>query len=274
MLQIATDFREEVDELHAFLQTLKPDDWKRETAFMGWSIWDVVAHLHYFDVVSLASLESEETFAPERQAVIVAAGQGRTLQDLALERFASLDAKSLLAQWLSTAHILADAVGQLDPKQRVPWFGPDMGVRMFTTARYMETWAHAQEVYDLVGAARVYTDKIKNIATIGVKTFGWTFANRKLEIPDPPPCVRLVAPSGEIWEWNEPSETESVRGSAVDFCHVVTQGRNVADTKLEVTGPTATQWMSIAQCFAGTVSDPPAPGTRLPAPLAGAEPRA
>ncbi|HEX5067009.1 MAG TPA: TIGR03084 family protein, partial [Myxococcota bacterium] len=70
------------------------------------------------------------------------------------------------------------------------------------------------------------------------------------------------APSGAVWEWNEPSETESVRGDALDFCLVVVQGRNVADTALQVTGPVATRWMSIAQCFAGPPVDPPEPGER------------
>ena len=258
------DFRDEVDELHGLLETLKPADWSRETGFMQWTTWDVVAHLHYFDLVSMVALEGEEAFAPEREALIAALGQGRTNRELARERFADLDAAGLPGQWCSTAHDLAEALGRSDPKRRLPWFGPDMGVQMFTTARYMETWAHGQEIYDLVGASRTHTDRIKNIATIGMKTFGWTFVNRKLEIPGPPPYVRLVAPSGEIWEWNEPSETECLRGDAVDFCHVVTQGRNVADTKLDVTGPTATRWMSIAQCFAGGPADPPKPGTRGP----------
>jgi uncharacterized protein (TIGR03084 family) len=137
-----------------------------------------------------------------------------------------------------------------------------MGVRMFTTARLMETWAHGQEVYDLMGVGREPTDRLKGIATIGVKTFGWTFVNRGLEIPGPPPYVRLVAPSGEIWEWNEPSDDECVRGDALDFCLAVTQGRNVADTRLEVVGEVASQWMAIAQCFAGGPVDPPKPGQR------------
>jgi len=136
---------------------------------------------------------------------------------------------------------------------------------MFTTARLMETWAHGQEVYDLVGATREPTDRLKHVATLGVKTFGWTFANRKLSPPGPPPYVRLVAPSGAVWEWGEPSEAERVLGPALDFCLVVTQARNVADTALEVTGPVATRWMSIAQCFAGGAVDPPPPGTRGPA---------
>jgi len=133
---------------------------------------------------------------------------------------------------------------------------------MFTTARYMETWAHGQDVYDLMRAARKPTDRIKNIAAIGVKTFGWTFVNRGLEVPGDLPYVRLDAPSGAVWEYGEPSETSRIAGSALEFCHVVTQGRNIADTSLEVTGDVATKWMAIAQCFAGGAVDPPKPGAR------------
>ncbi len=138
-----------------------------------------------------------------------------------------------------------------------------MSVRSSITARLMETWAHGQEVYDMLGVERVDTDRIKNIATLGVNTFGWTFANRRLEVPSPVPHVRLTAPSGAIWEWNEGVTSDRVEGSATEFCQVVTQVRSLADTKLQVTGDVATRWMSIAQCFAGPVSDPPAPGSRF-----------
>lgn len=262
-LEVARDLQDEASEFHAFLGSLSDDDWKHETGFMTWTPWDVVAHLHYFDLVSLVSLEGEEAFAKERNGLIEAIGQGKTNQQLARERFADLsDPQALRDRWLESCHAMAKQLGESDPKRRLPWFGPDMGVQMFTTARYMETWAHAQEVYDLLKAPRSHTDRIRHIATIGVKTFGWTFVNRKQEPPGPPPYVRLVAPSGAVWEWQEPSESEFVKGSALDFCHVVTQGRNVADTALEVRGPVATAWMAIAQCFAGGPVDPPAPGTR------------
>jgi uncharacterized protein (TIGR03084 family) len=264
MLQVSVDLRDEVDELHGFVETLKPEDWDRETGFMHWTPWDVIAHLHFFDLVSMVALEGEEIFAKERGSLIENVGKGRTNKEIARERFANLDAAGLLSAWQTTSHALADALGASEPKRRLPWFGPDMGVQMFTTARYMECWAHSQEVYDLVAAERKQTDRIKNIATIGVKTFGWTFVNRKREVPGPPPYVRLDSPSGEVWEWNEPSDEDCVRGSAVDFCQTVTQVRNVADTQLEVVGPVATTWMEIAQCFAGGAVDPPAPGSRGP----------
>jgi hypothetical protein len=47
-----------------------------------------------------------------------------------------------------------------------------------------------------------------------------------------------------------------VDGTALDFCLVVTQGGNIADTALRVTAPLAAEWMGIAQAFAG----PPGPG--------------
>jgi uncharacterized protein (TIGR03084 family) len=262
MLQESQDLVAEADELRTFLETLGADEWQRETGFMTWTPWDVVAHLHFFDEVSMLSLQGLEAFTPERDELIAKIMKGQTNKQIARDRYGAISPGELLDRWQQTCREMARQLGESDPKRRLPWFGPDMGVRMFTTARFMETWAHGQEIYDLKKAQRSYTDRIQHIATIGVKTFGWTFVNRKLEPPGPQPYVRLVAPSGAVWEFGEPSESEFVRGQAIDFCHVVTQGRNVADTPLAVQGPVATQWMSIAQCFAGGPVDPPKPGAR------------
>ena len=146
---------------------------------------------------------------------------------------------------------------------RLKWAGPDMGVRMFTTARQMETWAHGQAIYDLLGRTRTATDRLRNIAEIGVRTYGWTFANRQCAVPGPVPYVRLTAPSGAIWQWNDPTPDNAVEGDALAFCQVVAQTRNIANTNLRVTGEPARIWMSLAQCFAGAPSDPPPAGTRF-----------
>lgn len=262
MLQVSLDLKAEAEELNAFLGTLDEKDWQRPTAFKDWTPWDVVAHLHLFDRVSLLSLNDPEAFAKCREDLTAKMLSGITLADEARREFDGLSPATLRQNWISACREMADALGGSDPKRRLPWFGPDMGVPMFTTARYMETWAHGQEVYDLMHQPRTHTDRIKNIAVIGMKTFGWTFVNRGEDVPGAPPYVRLVSPSQDVWEWNDSSDEEYVRGSAVDFCHVVTQGRNIADTALEVKGPIATRWMSIAQCFAGAPADPPEPGDR------------
>ena len=76
------------------------------------------------------------------------------------------------------------------------------------------------------------------------------------------PAVRLGTPFGEIWEWPGHGGHESVSGDAVEFCQVVTQVRNIADTALAVDGATARAWMAIAQCFAGPPETPPPAGAR------------
>jgi len=61
----------------------------------------------------------------------------------------------------------------------------------------------------------------------------------------------------------QPSESNFIEGSAIEFCQVVTQVRNIADTGLRVVGETAMSWMAIAQCFAGPPENPPPPGSRF-----------
>ena len=109
-------------------------------------------------------------------------------------------------------------------------------------------------------------------------TRGWTFSNRGLPLPTPAPQVRLQAPSGAPWWWDgstavdvaaasttpgADAAAESVSGTALAFCQVVTQVRHVDDTALVMQGGGARAWMQLAQCFAGAPNDPPAPGTRF-----------
>ena len=127
----------------------------------------------------------------------------------------------------------------------------------------METWAHGQDVFDVVRKRRQPSDRLKHVAHIGATTFGWTSVHRKLPVPEPAPYVELTASSGETWTRNNLSSENYVRGSAEDFCLLVTQRRNIADTGLQYAGDAAQQWMSIAQCFAGPPADGPAPGVRV-----------
>jgi uncharacterized protein (TIGR03084 family) len=75
-------------------------------------------------------------------------------------------------------------------------------------------------------------------------------------MPDADIHVALTTPSGETATWGPPGAVDSVRGPMLDFCLVVTQRRHRADTALEIAGPAAEEWMSIAQAFAGD----PGPG--------------
>jgi len=147
----------------------------------------------------------------------------------------------------------------VDPSSRVPWYGPAMGARSFITARLMETWAHGQDVADALGVRRTPTARLQHVAHIGVRARPFSYAIRQKAVPEEPVYVALDAPDGSLWEFGEPA-ADSVRGDALDFCLVVTQRRHPADTGLVVTGPAATDWISIAQAFAGAPGNGRRPG--------------
>lgn len=238
-------------------------DWHRPTPFKSWTPWDVIAHLHLSDLWARASLRSPLEFRTEAAPLFAAIQQRVPLREFTRRRFEGIEGPALARAWKDSLDDLCDALALADPKARLAWFGPEMGVRMFATARYMETWAHAQDLYDLLHVQRSYDDRIEAIVTLGVRTYEFCFRNRGRKPPEPRPYLRLVAPSGAIWEYHAPSDADRIEGLAREFCHVVTQNRNVADTALRVTGESARQWMAIAQCFAGPPEDPPPPGTRI-----------
>jgi uncharacterized protein (TIGR03084 family) len=166
-----------------------------------------------------------------------------------------------LAWWHLGRTTMVAELREHGPKDRLPWFGPDMSAMSFATARLMETWAHGVDVADALDAWREPTDRLRHVADLGVRTRGFAYASRGMAIPEGAVRVDLATPDGDdVWSWGPAEAPDSVLGSALDFCLVVTQRRNPADTDLLVTGPAASEWIGIAQAFAGvpTTHRPPA----------------
>mmetsp|Transcript_39789 Transcript_39789/g.80389 ORF Transcript_39789/g.80389 Transcript_39789/m.80389 type:complete len:269 (+) Transcript_39789:41-847(+) len=262
MLPQAQDFLDESEALYAIVSPLSDEELGTKTSFKGWTIGNVIGHLHVWNWAADLTLKDGAAFQDFYKTVMKVARKTGSLTGFENSWLGDLKGQTLVKAWRENYLGMAERFGKADPSKRVKWAGPDMTVRSKITARLMETWAHAQEVYDQLGRVRANGDRVRNIVILGVNTYGWTFKNRKLEPPGPMPHLRLTAPSGEVWTYGEPSESECIEGLAEEFCQVVTQTRNIADTKLRVTGPVATDWMAKAQCFAGGPENPPPPGTR------------
>jgi uncharacterized protein (TIGR03084 family) len=265
MLIEASHCREECAALYALLNSVPPEFLQQLTQFKSWTVEDIVGHLLMFDTAARLTLTDTQAFRDLMNATIADLSRGRPMQAVTRDWLRGLSGHALLERWRLSYQELCDLYSAAEPTRRVSWAGPDMSVRSCISARQMETWAHGQAAFDALGQVRVESDRVRNIAVMGINTFAWTFANRGWQVPVGKPYVRLSAPSGALWEWHEPADAERIEGSAVDFCRVVTQTRNVLDTGLRVVGETAVRWMSHAQCFAGPASAPPSPGTRFPA---------
>jgi uncharacterized protein (TIGR03084 family) len=71
------------------------------------------------------------------------------------------------------------------------------------------------------------------------------------DVPPTDVHVELSTPDGALWTFGPADATDVVTGPALDLCLLVTQRRHPADLALVATGPVATQWLAVAQVFAG-----------------------
>jgi len=262
MLQQAYDFCDESNAIYDLLSDINEDQFNESTLFKGWTFNNVIGHLHVWNYAADISLKDGDEWKEFANSALKAFGGGSTFSEFENTIIKGAKGKDLLNIWKEYYSNMTERFAVADPKKRVKWMGPDMSVRSSISARHMETWAHAQAIYDALGVDRVNEDRIKNIVIIGNNTFKYCFTINKKNLPAETPYLKLTSPSGEIWEFNNQENDNSIQGLAEEFCQVVTQVRNIDDVNLNVKGEIAKEWMSIAQCFAGAAEQPPKPGLR------------
>ena len=239
------DLEAEHTALDARVTDLTEDQWRTPTPAAGWDVADCISHLHYFDGTAVTALTDEAAFAAHVQQLF--AGGLDTIGDTDLARTGS--GAALLAAWRAGRAELLERARAADPAQRVPWYGPPMSLVSFLSARLMEAWAHGQDVADALGLEPVVSERLRHVCHLGVGARAYAYLVHEVTDPGDPVRVELTGPGGG--EWGPPDATDRVSGSALDFALLVTQRRHRKDLALTVTGPTAEQWMSIAQAFAG-----------------------
>ena len=242
---ICDDLEAEHADLDGLVAAASLADLERPTPAPGWAVRDQISHLWFFDQRAVMAVRDVAVFEADKAVLFTS----DTDPSVAAGR--AIDAAELIEQWRVERRTMVDVLRALDPKARIPWYGPAMGARSFATARLMETWAHGQDVADGLGVGRVPTDRLRHVAHIGVGARAFSYATNGRKLPDGAIRVELTGPSGDTWTWGPADAVDVVSGAALDFCLVVTQRRHVDDTDLVVSGALARDWIAIAQAFAG-----------------------
>ena len=257
MEQICNDLAMEQQELDAVVANLDEDGWETMTPAKGWDIKEQIRHLAYYENRAKLAASKPEDFKQWFDEMLQ---DPSTMTRLAETTGKELTAGETLKWWREERRALLEILAKMDRRKRLQWYGPDLSAMSFATARLMETWAHGQDIVDALVIKRRPTDRLRHIAHLGVSTFGWSYVNRNMEVPDTSVRVELTGPSGDMWSWGPAEARDMVKGLAEDFCLVVIQRRHVADTDLIIKGETAKQWMSIAQAYAGLPTQGRSPG--------------
>jgi uncharacterized protein (TIGR03084 family) len=254
--RVLADLDAEQSDLDALTVGLDDEGWDLETPAEDWAVRDQISHLAFFDGKARMALVEPAAFTAEVEALLADPRGPEALADEYLAEGRSLAPAELLEWWRSERGATLAALAATDPAARVPWYGPPMSAMSFATARLMETWAHGQDVADALGVTRLPTARLRHVAHIGVRALPFSFTVRDRAVPIEPVYVELRSPDRELWTWGPEDAANSVRGHALDFCLVVTQRRHADDVHLDIEGAVASEWMAIAQAFAG----PPGPG--------------
>jgi len=262
MKKICSDLGDQYKEMDELVAGLDREQWRIETPFYHWTIFDQVAHVAFFEQESLLAIEEPIRFKERAKMVMDIVRSDNSWPERFNPMLGFKEPEEVLSHWRDTRTILLGRLGMMAPMDRLLWYGPDMSARSFVSARLMEVWAHAQDIFDTFRVKRNNNARLRHVAHLGVTTFEWSFKVKGMKAPGNSPFVKLFGPAGEQWKWGKPDEWNRVWGSAEEFCLVVTQRRNLADTRLKWQGEHAEKWLSIAQAFAGVSQEPPAPGIR------------
>lgn len=246
--QLLDDLSAEHQELADLVEPLSVEELRIPTPAEGWDIADSLAHLAGFDDAATCALTSPDEFAAE---VARQLAEGDDPIAAATEHGRQLGPEATRAWWGRARSALLAAAEEVEPKTRVPWYGPAMSAMSFLTARLMETWAHGQDVRDALGVPPLVSDRLRHVAHIGVGARAYSYLVHGMEAPDAPVDVVLAAPGGGEWRWGPGDAPDRVEADALDFCLLVTQRRHRDDLDIRATGSTAQEWLSVAQAFAG-----------------------
>jgi uncharacterized protein (TIGR03084 family) len=246
--QVLADLTAEGDALEATVSPLHEPGWRTPVPAEGWDIATTIVHLAWTDECAIAAGTDKAAWDA---LVLQAIDNPQGFVDEEAFAGAKAPAAEILARWQATRPALLAMLRNYPEGEKLPWYGPPMSPASMGTARFMETWAHALDVYDALGITREPTDRIRHVAHLGVRTRNFAFGVHGLEPPVEEFRVELTAPSGAVWEWGPADGTQRVSGPAYDFCLRVTQRRHRDDLALVATGPDADRWLDIAQAFAG-----------------------
>jgi uncharacterized protein (TIGR03084 family) len=245
---LLADLAAESEQLRAAVAGLSEERWRTPTPAEGWDVATQIAHLAWTD--ECAVIAATDKPAWDRLVEQAIADMDGFVDKGALEGGAVPSAE-LLARWDGSREALARALRDLPPGEKLPWFGPPMSAASMATARFMETWAHALDVYEALGIDVRPTDRVRHVCHLGVRTRGFSYVTNGLTPPASEIRVELTAPGGETWTWGPEDADQRVTGSAWDFARLVTQRVHRDDTDLVAEGDDAAQWLTIAQAFAG-----------------------
>jgi uncharacterized protein (TIGR03084 family) len=151
MRDICKDLADEQAAIDDIVKDLDEAGWQTVTPFYGWRIKDEISHIAYFDRAAFLAATDVKAFNKDVEKMLEGFTNFDDMHKKVNSVGGALSGAELLAWWRKERAQLIEAFLSVDPKTRLPWYGPPMAPKSSATARLMETWAHGQDIVDALG---------------------------------------------------------------------------------------------------------------------------
>jgi uncharacterized protein (TIGR03084 family) len=260
MREILSDLVAEEQHLDQFLQGLADREWKKKTPAVGWTIQDQVSHLAYVEGVAAEVLGQGKGRIDAEQIVDVDEWTAIGVEIGRPQRH-----QEVIEWWRHGRADVVDALSRMDAGDRVPWIYGDMSAKSFATMRLMETWAHGLDIKvamlgrilpipdDELGDGEddplADTPRLRHIAWLGQKSLPFSYHMVGEKYPSQGIRVEVMGPKYQAWRFGPEDTDQVIRGMAGDWCRVVVQRQDPADTGLKAVGEHAERALEIARAY-------------------------
>ncbi len=250
MDEILTGLAEQHAELWSLLAPLGRTEWAAPSPCDGWSVADVVLHLHQTDELALASLRGDLHASIEE---LIRAGGPEGVDaaaDASVAGSRGAPGAEVGRAWRESAAALRSRLATADPGARVQWVVGRLTVRTLSATRLAECWIHTTDVAAGVGAQVVPGERLVHVARLAWRTIPYAFelAGQSLHGPV---GLDLVGPGGRAWRFGlDDGPATVVRGSGVDLCRVAGQRLDAAAADLSAEGADADAVLGLIRTYA------------------------
>ncbi|GAA4439336.1 TIGR03084 family metal-binding protein [Actinokineospora soli] len=241
----------------ALVADLPDAAWATPTPAPGWTVAHQIAHVAAtFRLAGLAAGDPAAfgalaaTLSPDFDANV----------DAAMAPFLALPPAKLLGAFRAERDAAVEALASVLADQLVPWLVRPLPPAVLACAGMMELFAHGQDIADGLDVHREWTDRLQFLVGFAVRVWDFGYLARQLPIPEVEFRFEITAPSGAVWEFGPADSANRVTGPAEDLCLLTTRRRHHADLAITATGPEATAWLDIAQCYRGPAGEGRQPG--------------
>ena len=125
MKKICSDLEAQYQELDDLVAGLDEKEWRLETPFFHWTIFDEVTHIAFFDHESLLAIDDPIRFKERAAWLMKVILSGGSWPEHINPMLGTEEPEERLAHWRDIRTRLLRRLRTMVPRTRLPWYGPD-----------------------------------------------------------------------------------------------------------------------------------------------------